>query len=186
MHDPNHLKDQLTEFIKGRVCLLGIGNRYWRDDGIGSYVAEALESCQGLDVIDAGFIPENHLETVARKNPDSILMVDATDFGAEPGQARLLYPDNVTYSGVSTHAGSLRMLAKYLHARTQASIALLAIQPADIGEGEGLSPVVANTLEQLVDTLVDICNVEYAGTPRHKDHCRRSTVSQLKFDDKAP
>ena len=58
MYDPNHLKEQLTEFIKGRVCLLGIGNRYWRDDGVGSLIAEALESCQGLDAIDAGFIPE--------------------------------------------------------------------------------------------------------------------------------
>jgi hydrogenase 3 maturation protease len=158
MHDPYHLKDQLTEFIKGRVCLLGIGNRYWRDDGVGSFIAEALESCQGLDAIDAGFIPENHLETVARNNPDSILMVDATDFGAEPGQARLLYPDNVAYSGVSTHAGSLRMLAKYLHARTQASITLLAIQPADTSAGEGLSPVVSNTLDGLVETLMDICS----------------------------
>jgi hydrogenase 3 maturation protease len=138
---------------------LGIGNRYWRDDGVGSYVAEALKSCRGLDVIDAGFIPENHLETVARKNPDTILMVDATDFGAEPGQARLLYPDNVTYSGISTHAGSLRMLAKYLHARTQAPIALLAIQPADTSAGEGLSPVVSNTLDNLVITLRALCCV---------------------------
>ncbi|MCP4046566.1 MAG: hydrogenase maturation protease [Gammaproteobacteria bacterium] len=147
----------MTEFIKGRVCLLGIGNRYWRDDGVGSFLAEALESCQGLDVIDAGFIPENHLETVARKNPDTILMVDATDFDAEPGQARLLYPENVAYSGVSTHAGSLRMLAKYLQSRTQASIALLAVQPADTSAGEGLSPVVSNTLEGLVETLKALC-----------------------------
>jgi hydrogenase maturation protease len=158
MYDPDHLKDQLTEFIKGRVCLLGIGNRYWHDDGVGSLIAEAMESCQGLDVVDAGFIPENHLETVACKNPGSILMVDATDFGAEPGQARLLYPDNVTYSGISTHAGSLRMLAKYLYARTQAPIALLAIQPADTSAGEGLSPVVSNTLEGLVETLKAICS----------------------------
>jgi hydrogenase maturation protease len=158
MYDPDQLKDQLTEFIRGRVCLLGIGNRYWRDDGVGSLLAEAMESCQGLDVVDAGFIPENHLETVARKKPGSILMVDATDFGGEPGQARLLYPDNVTYSGISTHAGSLRMLAKYLHARTQASIALLAIQPADTSAGEGLSPVVSNTLESLVETLKALCS----------------------------
>ena len=157
MYNPDHLKDQLTDFIKGRVCLLGIGNRYWRDDGVGSFIAEALESCQGLDSIDAGFIPENHLETVAGKNPDSILMVDATDFGAEPGQVRLLYPDKVAYSGVSTHAGSLRMLAKYLSVRTQAPIALLAIQPADTSAGEGLSPVVSNTLEKLVDSLKALC-----------------------------
>lgn len=137
---------------------MGIGNRHWHDDGVGSCIAEALAPCRGLDAIDAGFIPENHLETVVRKNPDTILMVDATDFGAKPGQARLLYPDKVAYSGVSTHAGSLRMLAKYLHTRSQASIALLAIQPEDISAGEGLSPAVTNTLENLVNTLMAICD----------------------------
>ena len=154
-----HLKDQLKGFINGQVCLLGIGNRYWHDDGVGSYIAEALESRQGFDVIDAGFIPENHLETVAQKNPDTILMVDATDFGGAPGQARLLYPDKVAYSGLSTHAGSLRMLAEYLHARTQAPIALLAIQPADTSAGEGLSAEVSNTFKSLLEALPAICGM---------------------------
>lgn len=148
---------QLRDFIDGRVCLLGIGNRYWHDDGVGSYLAEALESCQGFDVIDAGFIPENHLETVASKNPKTILMVDATDFGGNPGQVRLLYPDKVAYSGLSTHAGSLRMLAEYLKARTQAPIALLAIQPADTSTGEGLSEEVARTLKSLLEILPAVC-----------------------------
>jgi len=151
------LRKDLMRFINGHVCLLGIGNRYWRDDGVGSYIAEALETCQGFDVIDAGFIPENHLETVVRKNPDTILMVDATDFGATPGQARLIYSDKVAYSGLSTHAGSLRMLAEYLHARTAASIALLAIQPADTSAGEGLSPAVSGMLNDLLEALPGIC-----------------------------
>jgi hydrogenase maturation protease len=151
-------KEQLSEFVSGHVCVLGIGNRYWHDDGVGSYIAEALESAPGFDVIDAGFIPENHLETVARRKPDSILMVDASDFGAAPGEARLLHPDKVAYSGVSTHAGSLRMLSEYLHARTQARIALLAIQPADTSAGEGLSPTVCKTFETLLDILPVTCS----------------------------
>ena len=152
-----HFKDQLTAFIQGRVCLLGIGNRFWHDDGVGSLLAEALQSCQGFDVIDAGFIPENHLESVARKSPDTILMIDATDFGAKPGQVRLLNADKVTYSGLSTHAGSLRMIAEYLQARTNAGIALLAIQPGNTSAGEGLSPAVSrsfNTLLELLPTTV--------------------------------
>ena len=150
--------DQLTALIKGRVCLLGVGNRYWRDDGVGSLIAEALQPCQGIDVIDAGFIPENHLETVARMNPDIILMIDATDFGGIPGQVRLLDADKVTYSGLSTHAGSLRMLAEYLQARTQAPIALLAIQPADTSAGDGLSEEVTRTYKSLLKILPAVCD----------------------------
>jgi len=84
-------------------------------------------------------------------------MVDATDFGGEPGEVRLLYPENVAYSGVSTHAGSLRMLAEYMHARTHARVALLAVQPADTSDGTGLSPPVSKTLDDLLDSLPDIC-----------------------------
>jgi hydrogenase 3 maturation protease len=145
--------DQLTAFTRGKVCLLGIGNRYWRDDGVGSRLAEALEPRAGFAVIDAGFIPENYLEKVAAEAPDAILLIDATDFGATPGEVRLLYPDKVTFSGISTHAGSLRMLAEYLAARTSARIALLAIQPGDSGAGEGLSEAVSNTCNALLKLL---------------------------------
>ena len=58
------LEDQLHSFIDGNVCLMGIGNRHWHDDGVGSYIAEALESCPGFDAVDTGFIPENYLETI--------------------------------------------------------------------------------------------------------------------------
>lgn len=151
------LKDQLAHFIDGRVCLLGIGNRYHHDDAVGPYLAEALESRPEYDVIDAGIIPEDYIETTAQKHPDTILMVDATDFGGEPGEVRLLYPDKVAYSGVSTQAGSLRMLTEYMHARTHARIALLAVQPADTSDGRGLSGPVAKTLDDLLDSLPDIC-----------------------------
>jgi len=49
------------------------------------------------------------------------------------------------------------MLAEYLHARTQARIAVLAIQPADTSAGEGLSPIVSNTLRDLLEILPVIC-----------------------------
>ena len=157
MYDPDRLKEQLEGFIDGRFCLLGIGNRYWRDDGVGSLVAEAMKPCLGPGAIDAGATPENHLETIALRNPDSILLVDATDFGSDAGDARVISPEKVSYSGVSTHAGSLRMLAMYLQERTKAPIALLAIQPADTSAGEGLSPPVLKTYEILTDALSTIC-----------------------------
>ena len=151
-------EEQLNSFINGHVCLLGIGNRHWHDDGVGSYIAEALQTCPGFDVFDAGLSPENYLEKVANKHPDSILIVDATDFGGEPGQVRLIYPDKVAYSGVSTHAGSLRMLAEYMSARAHAPVALLAIQPLDTSDGECLSTEVSNTLDDLVGSLPGICS----------------------------
>ena len=143
----------LTPFIKGRVCILGFGNRMWRDDGVGSYIAEALQDYPNLDAVDGGFVPENYLEVVAGKNPDTILMIDAADFGGQPGEVRLLQPGDVALAGISTHAGSPQMLGKYLEARTGARVALLAIQPKDTSEGSELSPEVSATLTELVEKL---------------------------------
>ena len=151
------LENQLSNFVDGKVCLMGIGNRHLHDDGVGSYIAEALRSCPEIDVIDTGLVPENYIEKVAGMHPDTILMLDATDFGGDPGEVRLIDPEKVAYSGVSTHAGSLRMLAEYLQARTHARIALLAIQPVDTSDGEELSPSVSDTVADLLEALPAIC-----------------------------
>jgi len=153
----SRFEEQMVHFLDGRICLVGIGNRCWRDDGAGSVLAEALEKCPEFDAMDAGFVPENHLEVIARKKPDRVLFIDATDFGGAPGQVRLLFPDKVAPSGLSTHAGSLKMLAEYLQARTRAQVALLAIQPADTAAGDSLSPEVSRALKVLVEKLPEFC-----------------------------
>ena len=143
----------MTSLLHGRVCILGFGNRMWSDDGVGSCIAEALQDCPNLDAVDGGFVPENYLEVVANKNPDTILMIDAADFGGQPGEVRLLQSGDVALAGISTHAGSPQMLGKYLEARTGARVALLAIQPKDTSEGNKLSPEVSATLKELVEKL---------------------------------
>jgi hydrogenase 3 maturation protease len=151
------LEQQLNGFMGNNVCLLGIGNRHLHDEGVGSIVAEALQSFPEINVIDAGLSPENYLEAVAGHHPDTILLVDAVDFGGDPGEVRLIYPEKVSYSAAAHHAGSLRMLAEYLQVRTYARIALLAIQPVDTSDGEELSPSVSDTVSDLLAVLPAIC-----------------------------
>ncbi len=151
-HDPAW--SSVEHFLRGRVCLFGFGNRMWRDDGIGSRVAEALDTNEtSVSAVDGGFVPENHLERVVACQPDTILMIDAVDFGATAGELRLLQADDVVLSAISTHAGSPQMLAKYLQARCGAQVGLLAIQPGDTGEGEKLSPRLDEVLDFLVAKL---------------------------------
>ena len=64
---------QLERLVAGRVCILGVGNRYRRDDGAGSLVAEHLAGRTDALIVDAGAVPENYLEKVARWRPDVIL-----------------------------------------------------------------------------------------------------------------
>ena len=121
--------DRLGEHLAGRVCLVGIGNRLAGDDGAGSAVAERLAGRVAARIIDAGIAPENHLEPIVRDEPDTIVLVDAVDFGGEPGSVRMLDPGALSAGGLSTHATSLGMVHDYLRARSPARAVILGIQP---------------------------------------------------------
>ena len=148
------LSSRLKRVLGGRVVVLGVGNRCRRDDGAGSLLAEQLDGQTGLKAIDAGAVPENYLERVARLQPDTILIIDAADFGGVPGDLRILEPELVGPSGVSSHVLSLQTIADFLKARTRARLAVLAIQPADIGLGTELSEEVSRAVELLKEALI--------------------------------
>ncbi|MDJ0945287.1 MAG: hydrogenase 3 maturation endopeptidase HyCI [Kiloniellales bacterium] len=145
---------KLKRLLKDRVVVLGVGNRCRRDDGAGSLLAEQLDGQTGVQAIDAGAVPENYLEKVARSHPGTVLILDAVDFGGTPGDLRILEPELISPSGVSTHGLSLQFTADFLKARTQARLVVLAIQPADIGMGTELSEEVSRAVEQLKDALL--------------------------------
>ncbi|MBT8063785.1 MAG: hydrogenase 3 maturation endopeptidase HyCI [Gammaproteobacteria bacterium] len=133
-----------------------MGNRLWGDDGVGSRIAERLQQAGYPTAVDGGIAPENHLAAIADAQPETILIVDATDFGARAGAVRLMDPSNVDHTGVSTHAGSPLMLARYLEARTGAKILFLGIQPDSANAGEKLSPAVRQAANRLIQQL---CNL---------------------------
>ena len=147
---------RLKRHLFGRVVVLGVGNRLRCDDGAGSWLAEQLAGRPALHAIDAGAVPENHLERVVRSNPDTVLILDAVDFGGAPGDMRILDPESVVASGFSTHTLSLQIAAEFLKARTQARVALLAIQPADVGMGTRMSAEMSRSLELLKGTLLAV------------------------------
>lgn len=158
---------ELDDFLAGRVCVLGIGNRDRCDDGVGSLIAERLAGRISAPTFDAGAVPENYLEKVARLRPDTILIVDAADFGGAPGEIRVLDTNTVAPAALSTHALSLRMAAQFLKARTGARLALLAIQPADIGPGAHLSDAVSRAVGVIERTLVTVLPVNMSEEADH-------------------
>jgi hydrogenase 3 maturation protease len=101
-------------------------------------------------------VPENYLEKVAATYPDTILLIDAADFGGQPGEWRIFSGEDLALTGISTHAGSPQMLAAYLEERTGSEVKLVAMQPGDVGEGEELS----NDMRRCVsDLTVELENI---------------------------
>jgi len=147
---------QLSDLLTGRVCVLGVGNRDRGDDGCGSIIAEHLADTMGSWAIDAGSVPENYLEKAARLEPDTVLVIDAIDFGGTPGEARLLDADAIATGGLSTHALSLSMATEYFMTRTNARVAFLGIQPASLNHGGALSTEVSQTVSTLQEVLASL------------------------------
>ena len=147
--DQFNLKSSLLKLLDGRVCIVGVGNRRRADDGAGPcLIDQCLPDASGC-FIDAGVAPENYFGPIASTRPDSILIVDAVDFGGRPGEWRLIDAEKLNMNVVSTHCMSLETLNLYLTARTGVHVLVLAIQPSRIDVGEGLSRPVEKTVNEL-------------------------------------
>ncbi|MDD5677506.1 MAG: hydrogenase 3 maturation endopeptidase HyCI [Kiritimatiellae bacterium] len=143
----------LKQNLKGKVCVVGIGNRLKGDDGAGPELIDRLTGHGRLCCMDAGVAPENYLEKIVQAAPDTILLVDAMDFGGEAGAYRLFTSDQITGGGLSSHALSLRMTCDYLHQRMAVHVFILGIQPAQVEMNQPLSVLVKTAVDQLAAEL---------------------------------
>ncbi|MCX5700546.1 MAG: hydrogenase maturation protease [Candidatus Omnitrophica bacterium] len=150
-----HLKLHLT----GKVLVLGIGNTLCSDDGIGSMLASAIEGKVPYIVYDSSSSPENYLGKIIKDKPDTVLIIDAVDFGGSPGEFRMYEGEDIqTVNFFSTHDASISLAISYLKNSFKVDIMVLAIQPKVISFGEGLSPEVNNTLKQLIEWFLTAKN----------------------------
>ncbi|MCK5118271.1 MAG: hydrogenase 3 maturation endopeptidase HyCI [Candidatus Latescibacteria bacterium] len=149
------MRDRLKKMLGNHPLLLGVGNTARGDDGVGSLLVRKLTGRIEPCCIDAGIAPENFLEKIVRKKPDTVLIVDAADFGGSPGEIRILEPGQLTSGGLSTHALSLRMACDYLQLSIPVEVHLLAIQPAQTNS-EGLSSPVQASLDLLTNLFLEL------------------------------
>jgi hydrogenase 3 maturation protease len=152
------LQAELADGLRGRVCLVGIGNPDRGDDGFGLRLAEALGTLGCSDVILAERLPERWMERMTRGGFQTVLFLDAVDMGAAPGSVVLLKGDEIAarYPQVSTHKLSLGTLARLIEAEGDERVLLLGVQPQSVAEAVELSEPVRITLEILRDLLAEI------------------------------
>lgn len=155
----SRLKKAVVRFrkkLKGKVLFIGVGNRLKRDDAAGLILLEMLKS--GLKMsdnlewyfIDAGTAPENFVGWIEKTGYDTIVILDAVEFGASPGSLKIIEIPEISTSGLTTHNLSPNLFMRYLKEKTRADIFMLGIQPRDISFGESLSSEVIQGLELFI------------------------------------
>lgn len=145
---------ELSQRLVGRVLLVGIGNRWRGDDGAGPTLIDRLQGQVEISLLDCGEVPESYLGKMVEAQPDTVVLVDALDFGEEPGSVGIFDSAYLPERPGSTHDVPLRCLAEYLCEETGAKVVALGIQPRTTALGDSLSPEVAQTIDQLSELLI--------------------------------
>ena len=145
---------QRTQYKK--VLILGIGNRLRGDDAVGSILAERLMQKVDNPIIDASDVPENYLGPVEASAADLVIVLDAADLGATPGDLSLIEMDQLKDISISTHTANLALLFKAIPQASRPDAVLIAIQPEQTEAGLGLSRSVEVAMEGLEKLLVQL------------------------------
>ncbi|MCX5701993.1 MAG: hydrogenase 3 maturation endopeptidase HyCI [Candidatus Omnitrophica bacterium] len=142
--------DHLKFHLKGKVVILGIGNVVRGDDGVGSVLASRIKEKVPFKVFYAETSPENYLEKIIKEEPDNIIIIDAVDFGVNPGEFQVLESQDVKIANLfSTHNASISLSINYLQSNLKADIIVLIIQPKSINLGDELSSEVSEAINKI-------------------------------------
>ncbi len=140
---------ELRNRLKGKVLLIGAGNALRGDDGAGPAIVSLLEGKVDAGLLDVGEVPESYLGRILAAQADTIVLLDAADFGAAPGDLAILNAEDVAGCSVSTHQMPLDLFFHYIRQNSHAEIFALGIQPARLGFGESMSPAVEDSVQAL-------------------------------------
>jgi hydrogenase 3 maturation protease len=151
-----NLLAQLKTLKRRRAVIVGIGNSLKADDGAGPAVCANLKDLPAAPVIDASMTPENYIGRILACRPELVLIVDAVDFGAQPGAISIFSPEAFSYLTSTTHAVSLRLLADVIGRQIPTVVRVLGIQPGCSTLGRPLSPEVARAVRIVADCLAEV------------------------------
>ena len=151
------------------AVVIGVGNRYRRDDGVGPAAVAAVRALRlpGVRVLGCGAETTAILD--AWEGARLAVVVDAAA-GGSPGRVRQsALADLVEQPPVSSHELSLTQayeLARVLD-RAPARVVVVTVDVADTGHGLGLSPAVAAALPEVVRVVGRVLG-EPIEEPRHQ------------------
>ena len=144
------LAEQLADVLRPASAIVCIGNELRGDDGAGTAVARELGGALPWQVFDTQTVPESFLMKIAAQEPDSVVLIDALDFGGAPGAVNLARADDIGGQGPSTHGPTPLAFLEALRMVHPCPCWVLGIQPEHIEFGVSLSAAVEAAVELVV------------------------------------
>lgn len=160
-----NLKKELKNRLSGaaKIAVLGIGSQLKCDDAGGILAAEYLrkslsENLRKFDVgiFIGGTAPENITSEIKRFGPSHIIIIDAADMELNPGEIKLIEPENIGGISFSTHNLPATMLIEYLKQFLKCEVIIIGIQPKSLEFGKEPSVEMKNAAETVAALIADI------------------------------
>jgi len=150
------IRSALRKFSNSKTVIVCIGNILKGDDGTGPVLYEKLKGKISCDIIDAGTVPENYIQTIVKKNPGNVLVIDSVDFGGVSGEIKIFKDDNVPEIAISTHVLSPKLFFDAVKSQCQADIFLVGIQPESTALNQKLSDSVNKSVTELAKNFINL------------------------------
>ena len=144
------------------ILVAGVGNLFLRDDGWGCEVVRRLAAeplPEGVRAVDFG-VGGVHLAYELLEGVDLLVLVDVIGRGVAPGTVSLVEVDPDALPGAQIDSHAMDPGAVLANVRALGGIPpptlLVGCEPADLGEGIGLSPATEAAVEPALRMLRDV------------------------------
>jgi len=148
------MKKILKDILKGKVIIVGVGNRMRGDDGFGPELVDRLKGKIKAECLDVGNAPENYVGKIAKVKPDTVLVLDAVHLGKQPGEYEVLEKSDIANLGFTTHDIPLSMFMQFLENESGAKIYMLGVEPEKVSFGRGMSLKISRALDEICDIII--------------------------------
>ncbi|WP_274369614.1 hydrogenase maturation peptidase HycI [Morganella morganii] len=141
--------------MTAKNVMLAVGNSMMGDDAAGPMLFDLMEAnpVDGWIAVNGGSTPENVVHQVRALKPERLLIVDAADIGLNPGEIRIIDPDDIAEMFImSTHNLPLNFLIDQLKEDIP-EVIFLGIQPDLVGFYMPVNEKVTRAVQRVYDAL---------------------------------
>jgi hydrogenase 3 maturation protease len=152
----------MSEETSERVVVCGIGNRIRGDDAIGPMVIDSLQDKgdENILLLSCESVPESFLGRIVDFRPDKVILIDAVDFGREPGTVDRVDMHTVKQLNLSTHKMPLTLFVDYLQKRIKFRLVFIGFQPKSLRLGDDISPECGKSADLIKEMVLEDLGIE--------------------------
>ncbi len=161
-------KDIANRSGPGPIKIVGFGNKFMGDDGVGIRVIEELQklsSLKNIELIDGGTSGVDLIPIL--QNSHAVILIDAVNGGQEVGELITIRPDDLKecishkINSYSLHDFDLNQVLDLVRALgLSEKLTILGVKPKKIDYCDGLSPEIEKRIPEIISAVKKLAGVK--------------------------